>query len=224
MERYVLIVAGGSGVRMGASIPKQFLPLAGRPMLMSTIERFHRFDDECHITVVLPHPHIKFWKTLSAEHNFLVPHKIVSGGEERFHSVRAGLATLPDDGLVAIHDGVRPLVSAETIERCFAAAETDGSAIPVVASGESVRQLTPDGSRSLNRDTVKFVQTPQVFSLRNIKKSYRQDYSPRFTDDASVAEAAGFSVTLVDGNRENIKITTEDQLQYAENIIARFKD
>ena len=132
MEHFVLIVAGGSGRRMGATIPKQFLPLCGRPLLMHTIEKFYKTDPACNITVVLPQQHIPFWKELTEEHQFSVPHKIVAGGEERFHSVKNGLDTLPSEGLVAIHDGVRPMVSADTISRCFEEAERSGSAIPVV--------------------------------------------------------------------------------------------
>jgi 2-C-methyl-D-erythritol 4-phosphate cytidylyltransferase len=219
MERFVLIVAGGSGRRMGATIPKQFLPLCGRPLLMHTIEKFHNYDNSLNITIVLPAQHISFWNELIGQHHFSVPHKIVAGGEERFHSVKKGLDTLPEDGLVAIHDGVRPMVSAETIARCFEEGEKTGSAIPVVAPSESVRMLTVNGSLPLNRDVVRLVQTPQVFSLAIIKTSYQVDFSREFTDDAMVAEKAGYPVSLVDGNRENIKITTEDQLHYAETLL-----
>jgi 2-C-methyl-D-erythritol 4-phosphate cytidylyltransferase len=219
MERYVLIVAGGSGRRMGATIPKQFLPLCGRPLLMHTIEKFYKFDPSFNITVVLPSQHISFWNELVAQHRFSVPHKIVAGGEERFHSVKNGLDSLPEEGLVAIHDGVRPLVSGETISRCFDEAEKSGAAIPVVIPSESVRMLTSKGSMPLNRDVVRLIQTPQVFSLALIKKSYSDGYAPEFTDDATVAEKSGYPVCLVEGNRENIKITTEDQLHYAETLL-----
>lgn len=219
MEHFVLIVAGGSGRRMGATIPKQFLPLCGRPLLMHTIEKFYKYDSSCNITVILPEQHISFWNKLTAEHQFSVPHKIVSGGEERFHSVKNGLDTLPAEGLVAIHDGVRPMVSLDTISRCFDEAEKSGSAIPVVIPSESVRMLTTNGSMSLNRDIVRLVQTPQVFTLAIIKKSYQEDFSREFTDDATVAEKAGYPISLVEGNRENIKITTEDQLHYAETLL-----
>jgi len=219
MERFVLIVAGGSGRRMGATIPKQFLPLCGRPLLMHTIEKFHKYDSSFNITVVLPAQHISFWNELIAQHHFEVPHKMVAGGGERFHSVKNGLDTLPGEGLVAIHDGVRPMVSTDTISRCFDEAEKSGSAIPVVIPSESVRMLTVNGSLPLNRDVVRLVQTPQVFSLAIIKKSYEDGFSREFTDDATVAEKAGYPVSLVEGNHENIKITTEDQLQYAETLM-----
>jgi 2-C-methyl-D-erythritol 4-phosphate cytidylyltransferase len=216
MERYVLIVAGGLGRRMGNSIPKQFLPLLGRPLLMHTIEQFHRFDPSLHITVVLPEQHIDMWRELTVKYLFGVPHKIVAGGEERFFSVLNGLNTLPGRGLVAVHDGVRPLVSGETIARCFAEAARSGAAIPVVAPPESVRMVTVKGSMTLNRDNVRLVQTPQVFSLTTIKKAYECGFSALFTDDATVVEKAGFQITLVEGNNENIKITTPEQLLYAE--------
>jgi 2-C-methyl-D-erythritol 4-phosphate cytidylyltransferase len=224
MERHVLIVAGGSGRRMGSATPKQFLLLRQRPLLMHTIERFHTFDSSCTITLVLPEQHIKLWRELTTSHHFSVPHKIVAGGEERFNSVKNGLDTLPAQGLVAIHDGVRPLVAHQTIERCFAEADLSGAAIPVVEPPESVRMITVRGSMPLNRSNIRLVQTPQVFSLRLVKKAYLCEYSPEFTDDATVVERAGFQVSLVEGNAENIKITTPAHLLYAAAVMEAMAD
>lgn len=224
MERHVLIVAGGSGRRMGSATPKQFLLLCNRPLLMHTIERFHTFDSSCTITLVLPEQHIKLWRELVTIHHFSVPHKIVTGGEERFNSVKNGLDSLPAAGQVAIHDGVRPLVSQATIERCFAEALISGAAIPVIEPPESVRMVTVKGSIPLNRSNIRLVQTPQVFSLAVIKKAYLCDYSPEFTDDATVVEKAGFQVSLVEGNAENIKITTPAHLLYAAAEMAAMEE
>jgi 2-C-methyl-D-erythritol 4-phosphate cytidylyltransferase len=220
MERHVLIVAGGSGRRMGSATPKQFLLLRQRPLLMHTIEKFHTFDNSVAITLVLPEEHVKLWRELVTSHLFSVPHKIVAGGEERFNSVKNGLNSLPAKGVVAIHDGVRPLVSHQTIERCFAGVGISGAAIPVVEPPESVRMLTVKGSMPLNRSNIRLVQTPQVFSLEVIKKAYMCEYSPAFTDDATVVESAGFAVSLVEGNVENIKITTPADLRYADAVMA----
>ena len=224
MERHVLIVAGGSGRRMGSAIPKQFLLLRQRPLLMHTIEKFHSIDSSCNITLVLPEQHIIQWRELTARHLFSVPHKIITGGEERFHSVKNGLDSLPAAGLVAIHDGVRPLVSRQTIERCFAEADLSGAAIPVIEPPESVRMVTVRGSMPLNRSNIRLVQTPQVFSLAVIKKAYQCDYSPDFTDDATVVERAGFQVSLVEGNAENIKITTPAHLLYASAVMEAMEE
>lgn len=224
MERHVLIVAGGSGRRMGSATPKQFLLLQHRPLLMHTIEKFHSIDASCNITLVLPEQHILLWKELTTSHLFTVPHKIVAGGEERFHSVKNGLDSLPAAGMVAIHDGVRPLVSRQTIERCFAEAELCDAAIPVIEPPESVRMVTVRGSMPLNRSNIRLVQTPQVFSLAVIKKAYMCDYSPDFTDDATVVERAGYPVSLVEGNAENIKITTPAHLLYADAVMATMEE
>jgi 2-C-methyl-D-erythritol 4-phosphate cytidylyltransferase len=219
MKRYVLIVAGGAGRRMNSVLPKQFLPLAGRPLLMHTVETMYRLSGNAAVTIVLPEDHIDLWNTLVSRHRFAVPHNTTAGGEERFFSVKKGLETLPDEGLVAIHDGVRPLVSEETVARCFEEAENSGAAIPVVAPRESVRMVTVRGSLPVNRDAIRLVQTPQIFRLDLIRKAYETDFNPLFTDDATVAEQAGIPVSIVDGNIENIKITTPQDLQYAEMLL-----
>jgi 2-C-methyl-D-erythritol 4-phosphate cytidylyltransferase len=212
MKLYAVIVAGGSGKRMGSEIPKQYLELAGKPVLMYTIERFKAYDESIEIITVLPENQLRFWADLQKKYSFDIPHTIVKGGRTRFFSVRNGLKFVDIPGLVAIHDGVRPFVSSETMKRCFDMAEMHGNAIPVIPPSDSLRVVTKKGSKPLNRLNVRIVQTPQVFSADVIKKAYRQDYLPEFTDDATVVEKAGVKINLVEGNRENIKITTPEDL------------
>lgn len=217
---HVIIVAGGSGQRMASAVPKQFLPLGGRPILMRTIERFAAFDPAMDIIVVLPQSQTDYWQRLCHEHRFGIGHRTTAGGATRYESVRNGLALVDGEGLVGIHDGVRPLVSLPTLERCYAMAATHGNAIPACDSVDSVRMLKPDGSNTAaDRTCVKLVQTPQVFDVKLIKRAYQLGYRPTFTDDASVAEAAGIGINLTEGNRENIKITTPVDLLLAEAIL-----
>jgi 2-C-methyl-D-erythritol 4-phosphate cytidylyltransferase len=208
MDKYVLIVAGGKGLRMGGELPKQFLLLAGKPILMHTLEQFYLYDSAIKLVLVLPLDHQTYWKELCEAHQFIVPHQIAPGGETRFHSVRNGLQCVQTKGIVAIHDGVRPFVSQQVITRCFEQASLTGSAIPVLDMVESVRQYEGEGSRSVDRSRYCLVQTPQAFESTILLKSYEQSFSPQFTDDASVVESAGYTVTLVVGNKENCKITT----------------
>ncbi len=283
VKKYCIIVAGGSGKRMMSAIPKQFLLLDGKPLLMHTIERFHSFDPLLDIIVVLPPEHHSLWSSLVEEYSFGISHRVAAGGEERFHSVRAGLALvkgdslvagpggtverealqagadLPeteqdgtvareagraedmtlgtasgrvkdealvavhdgvsplvkDEALVAVHDGVRPLVSHDTIWRCYADAGEFGTAVPFVEPADSVRVLQGDDSRPLPRNAVRLIQTPQVFRASIIISAYERDFDPSFTDDATVAEAAGIKIHLTHGNRENIKITTPEDLAVA---------
>jgi 2-C-methyl-D-erythritol 4-phosphate cytidylyltransferase len=212
MELYVVIVAGGSGKRMGAEIPKQFLELAGKPVLMHTIERFKSFNNAIEIITVLPENQLRYWIDLQEKYSFSVPHTLVKGGSHRFFSVRNGLKFVNIPGLVAIHDGVRPFVSIDTIKRCFETAELLGNAIPSISPTESLRILTDQGSHPVNRMQVKQIQTPQVFNAGLIKKAYLQEYSPEFTDDATVLEKTGEKINLIEGNRENIKITNPEDL------------
>ncbi len=218
MKKYCIIVAGGSGRRMKSAVPKQFLLLGGKPVLMHTVERFHSFDASMEIIIVLPAEHHVLWKRLCAEHSFSVSHVVVAGGEERFHSVKAGLECITDNSLVAIHDGVRPLVSHDTIWRCFADAEEFGNAVPFIEPADSVRVLAGDDSRPVARTEVRLIQTPQVFRGSVIMKAYGREYDPVFTDDATVAEASGVKIHLTHGNRENIKITTPEDLAVAETL------
>lgn len=218
----ILIVAGGRGTRMGGPQPKQFLELAGRPVLMHTLEAFDRWDASARLIVVLPEDQIETWKRLCEAHVFGRTHHVVAGGETRFHSVRNGLGAVASDGLIAVHDGVRPLVAPSVIAACFAAAADGGAAVPVVPVVESVREVDADGgSRPVDRTRLRVVQTPQVFRADVLRAAYCLPYDPRFTDDASVVEASGVAVRLVPGNRENIKLTTPMDLLLAEQLMRR---
>ena len=219
MERSAIIVAGGSGKRMGGPIPKQFLLLKGKPLLCWTIEAFHRYEPAMPIIVVLPEQQIPIWKSLCIGHHFHVPHETVAGGEERFHSVRNGLAQVKHDGLVAVHDGVRPLVSVELIDRCFKASEEHGAAIPVVPIHSSVRELEGDKSYPVDRSMFRLVQTPQCFLAELLRRGFELTYDDAFTDEASLMERLDVEVFLVEGEERNIKVTTANDLMVVERIV-----
>ncbi|MCE8916130.1 2-C-methyl-D-erythritol 4-phosphate cytidylyltransferase [Bacteroides fragilis] len=219
MCRTALIVAGGKGLRMGSELPKQFLPIDGKPVLMRTLEAFHRFDEKMQIILVLPREQQDFWRELCEEHGFDIKHLIADGGETRFHSVKNGLVLVNGIGVVGIHDGVRPFVSQEVIARCFREAVVRKAVIPVIDVVETVRHLTESGSETVSRNDYKLVQTPQVFDADLLKRAYEQEFTPFFTDDASVVEAMGVPVYLVEGNRENIKITTPFDLKVASALL-----
>ena len=218
MKLYVVIVAGGSGKRMHADLPKQYIEVAGKPVLMHTIEKFRAFDSSIEIITVLPENQLRFWAGLQKKYSFNIPHTLVKGGKSRFYSVRNGLQFIDEPGLVAIHDGVRPFVSIDTIRRCFETAEKLGNAIPVISPSDTLRMVTEIGSETVNRLHFKQVQTPQVFNTDLIKKAYLQDYLPEFTDDATVLEKTGEKINLIEGNRENIKITNPEDLKIAESL------
>jgi 2-C-methyl-D-erythritol 4-phosphate cytidylyltransferase len=219
MRRHIILVAGGKGLRMGGDIPKQFLPVHGKPILMRTMEAFHRFDADIHLILVLPADQQDYWRTLCTQYQFHLPYSLATGGETRFHSVKNGLALVDDDGLVGVHDGVRPFVATEVVAACYHAAEQHPAVIPVVEVVETVRRLLPEGgSRTVPRSEYRLVQTPQVFPAEVLRRAYQQPYTPAFTDDASVVEALGIEVTLVPGNRENIKVTTPYDLRVAEML------
>ena len=215
---YVIIVAGGKGLRMGGDVPKQFLLLGDRPVLMHTLQRFADDCKDLQIILVLPQEQIEYWSDLGEKYHFGVEHWIVAGGETRFHSVQSGLAQIPDDaeGVVAVHDGVRPLVSREVIGKCFEEARRKKAVVPVVPVVESLRHVS-DGA--VPRADYRLVQTPQTFDIQLLKQAYRQPFSKDFTDDASVVEAFGHPISMVEGNRENIKLTTPFDLKIAEAII-----
>ncbi len=216
----VIIVAGGSGNRFKSNIPKQFVKLLGKPVLMRTIEVFFNYDPSLQIILVLPKQHTNYWKNLCEKHDFNIKHKIVWGGNTRFHSVKNALDTLnPLSDLVAIHDGVRPLVSEETIKRCFSKAKQTGNAIPGIPPHDSVRQITENTNHIIDRSLLQLIQTPQVFRIDKLKQAYKQDYREIFTDDASVLEMNGEKINLVEGNRENIKITNKIDLIIAETLM-----
>lgn len=218
---YVIIVAGGKGLRMGGEVPKQFLPVGGKPVLMRTLERFREAMPELQIILVLPKAQQDYWQQLCREHQFAVEYQLTDGGQTRFHSVQNGLALVPDDaqGVVGVHDGVRPFVSAEVICRCYETACESKAVIPVVPVVETVRHLQGASSVTVPRDEYRLVQTPQCFDIQLLKAANKQPYNDGFTDDASVVEAFGYDVKLVEGNRENIKITTPADLKFAEILI-----
>ncbi len=214
----VIIVAGGQGLRMGGEVPKQFIPVGGRPILMRTIERFREYSDALQIIVVLPKDQQDYWKTLCREHSFAVDYLLADGGETRFHSVKNGLQLIPDtaDGVVAVHDGVRPFPSIKVIRACYDEARRSGAVLPVVPVVETLRHIS---GRNVLRSDYMLVQTPQVFTIALLKEAYHQPYTEAFTDDASVVAAMGHAVSTVPGNRENIKITTPFDLQIAEVLV-----
>ena len=216
---YIIIVAGGKGLRMGSDIPKQFLPIGGKPVLMRTLERFHEYSKDLQIILVLPKAQQDYWMELCKQYNFTLDYQLADGGETRFHSVQNGLALVPDDaeGVVGVHDGVRPFVSIEVIKDCYKTAHTKQAVIPVTPVVETLRHIPTQ--------YVFFffffflVQTPQCFDIQLLKLANKQPYSESFTDDASVVEAYGHEVTMVEGNRENIKITTPFDLKIAETLL-----
>ncbi|MGL4780078.1 MAG: 2-C-methyl-D-erythritol 4-phosphate cytidylyltransferase [Bacteroidales bacterium] len=220
MKKYAILVAGGKGLRMGYELPKQFIEIKGLPVLMHTIKQFKKAVNDIEIIVVLPKEQQNYWSELIYKHNFECKHQIADGGETRYHSVKSGLSyTQTEKALIAIHDGVRPLVSPEVILRCFVTAQESGSAVPVLPMIDSIRHLTPDNSESVDRDKYVSVQTPQTFQAHIIHGAYRLPYTSLFTDDASVVEANGNIITLTEGNRENIKITTPFDLKLADILL-----
>ncbi len=225
MEKYIIIVAGGSGRRMHSEIPKQFLPINGKPILMRTLERFYDFSTAIHMILVLPEEYISYWQHICTEYNFEVPHVLVFGGKERFFSVQNALTHIPDTCLVGIHDGVRPFVKNKTIRSVFDTAETQKTAIPVITPSESIRQRIGDNqSKNINRNDICLVQTPQCFQSHLIKQAYQTNFRIDFTDDASVIESTtDTKITLVEGNEENIKITTPFDIVLAEAIFSSFE-
>ena len=224
---YVIIVAGGKGLRMGNDIPKQFLPIGGKPILMRTLERFREYSPTLQIILVLPKAQQDYWQQLCKEYAFDVEYILADGGETRFHSVQNGLAKIPNnaEGVVGVHDGVRPFPSIEVIRNCYETARTAKAVIPVIPVVETLRKITQKepsllcNSVTVPRDEYRLVQTPQTFDIQLLKAANRQPYNDNFTDDASVVEAFGFDITLVEGNRENIKITTPYDLKIAEVLI-----
>ena len=218
---YIIIVAGGKGLRMGSDIPKQFLPIGGKPVLMRTLERFRDYSPTLQIILVLPQAQQDYWHQLCKDYDFKVEYVLANGGETRFHSVQNGLAKIPDDaeGVVGVHDGVRPFPSIDVIRNCYETARTAKAVIPVIPVVETVRHLQGNTSETVPRNDYRLVQTPQTFDIQLLKAANKQPYNDGFTDDASVVEAFGFNTTLVEGNRENIKITTPYDLKIAEVLI-----
>lgn len=225
MEKVAILVAGGRGTRMGTSISKQYIPIGGKPVLMHTLEAFYRADTQIQLILVLPKDDFEFWKDLCLEYNFTLFHQTVAGGATRFQSVKNGLDSIPfSSGLVAIHDAVRPFVSQDVIKESFVKAKELGSAIAVVPLKDSLREVNDDGkSQFRERHKFRLVQTPQTFQLDKIKKAFETPERGEFTDDATVYEFQGWKVTLIDGNMENIKLTTPEDLEYAEFLLSKKK-
>ena len=226
MTHTVLIVAGGKGLRMGSDLPKQFLPIGGKPVLMHTIEAFHHFDRTMKIILVLPQEQQTYWQELCAKHSFVIEHTVVDGGETRFHSVKNGLACV-NSGLVGVHDGVRPFVSPEVIKRCYELAAIKKAVIPVIDVVETVRHITETGSETVSRNDYKLVQTPQVFETELITQAYKnlmEHDRENVTDDAMVVEQEmQIPVKLYEGSYCNIKITTPEDLDTAKGFIEHIK-
>jgi 2-C-methyl-D-erythritol 4-phosphate cytidylyltransferase len=219
LKKFALIVAGGSGTRMKKALPKQFLEIDGKPILMHTFEAFIRFDPSIQFILVLPENQFEYWKQLCTTHTFNIPHQLAPGGAVRFESVKNGLNLIDEDGIVFIHDGVRPLVSEQTLQNCLDTASEKGNALPVIPPAESVRRIDGKTSKAVDRSNYFLVQTPQTFRVSKIKEAYNQPYSDWFTDDASVLEASGSEIFTVQGNRENIKITFAEDLKFAASLL-----
>ena len=222
MNKAAILVAGGKGMRMGTSLPKQYLPLAGKPVLMHTLEKFFSADPSLLLILVLPKEDFEYWDSLCVSHAFVLPHQLVPGGESRFQSVKNGLMALPfQEGLVAIHDGVRPFVSEKVIQNSFELAAEKGSAIPVVALKDSLRKVETSGESSFqDRAHFRLVQTPQTFQLKPLLQAFAVEELAIFTDDATVYEHQGWKISLIEGNPENIKLTTPEDLAFAEYLVA----
>jgi 2-C-methyl-D-erythritol 4-phosphate cytidylyltransferase len=222
-NKAAILVAGGRGTRMGGQVAKQYLPIAGKPVLMRTLSVFYKVDPSTDLILVLPESDLLYWKELCSEYKFTIPHRLVVGGDSRFQSVRNGLNALnPETKLVAIHDGVRPFVAEEVISESFEVAERTGSAIAVIALKDSIRKLQDDGKSFYEeRQYFRLVQTPQTFQVEKIKKAFAVTELQQFTDDATVYENQGWQVTLISGNAENIKITTPEDIDYAEFIATK---
>lgn len=212
MKKFALIVAGGSGSRMNNNIPKQFIEINGRPVLMHTFDTFFKYDPNLEFILVLPKEHIQLWNSLCKLHRFVLNHKIAFGGNTRFQSVKNGLDKISEEGIVFIHDGVRPLVSGQTLKNCFETATKKGNALPVIPVTESVRVKEEKTSRTVDRSKYFLVQTPQTFRTDIILNAYKQTENNLFTDDASVLESLGETIHMVEGNRGNIKITFPEDL------------
>ncbi|MDR3285864.1 MAG: 2-C-methyl-D-erythritol 4-phosphate cytidylyltransferase [Prevotellaceae bacterium] len=220
MKNAVIIVAGGIGSRMGSHVPKQFLLINNKPVLMHTIKKFIDFDENIDIIITLPENQIQTWKNLCIKYDFRHNHTIIKGGITRFHSVRNALEKISENyKIIAVHDGVRPLINGETIRKCFDLATEKGNAVPVIQINESIRRIRENTSEIVNRDEIYIVQTPQIFAQDIIKQAYKQNYIPEFTDDASVVEKSGITINFIEGHRENIKITFPADIVFAERFV-----
>ncbi|MCG8412474.1 MAG: 2-C-methyl-D-erythritol 4-phosphate cytidylyltransferase [Bacteroidales bacterium] len=223
MKRYVIIVAGGSGQRMKSSIPKQFLEINTEIILMRSIRAFFNYDSSISIILVLPENQFDYWQKLCDKYQFKINHKLITGGETRFHSVKNGLQAVDSEGFVAIHDGVRPLIDKSTIDTIYKTAVEKGNAIPYIDCNNSVRIEQNNTNQIIDRNKIKLIQTPQAFDTKIILEAYKQNWDESFTDDASVVEKLGYKINLVKGNKRNIKITTKIDLIVAKAILSEDK-
>jgi 2-C-methyl-D-erythritol 4-phosphate cytidylyltransferase len=222
-KKTAVIVAGGSGKRVGGEMPKQFIPIAGKPMLFYSIEAFAGLDSEMEIIVSLPEEFQSYWQELVSEYKFPIRHTVASGGSERFHSVQNALhAITGNEGLVAVHDAARPFISTDLLRRLFTHASEHGSAIPAVTVADSLRMNSDQGWKPVNRSDYRAIQTPQIFRLAELKEAYKQEYAPKFTDDATVMESAGYSISLTEGDEYAFKITTAIDVVKAEALAGGF--
>ena len=218
-DKAIIIVAGGKGTRMGISLPKQFIVLGGKPILMHTIERFYHFCSEMKIILVLPKDDHSYWSQLCQEYHFTIPLMLAEGGETRFHSVKNGLALLDAERWVGVHDGVRPFVGLDVISNCFKEVQTHDAVIPTIDVVDTLRHRKGGKTVTVDRSAYQLVQTPQVFEADLLRAAYAQDFNASFTDDASVVEALGHAVRCIPGNRENIKVTTPFDLKIGEALL-----
>jgi len=221
MKYYAIIVAGGSGNRMQTETPKQFLLLNNLPVLMHTVKAFALSDSQPKILIVLNQEQHNYWARLCEEFNFRIPHQVIAGGTERFHSVKNAIDSIEEESFVAIHDAVRPLISKTLIDSCFNKAVELGNVIAAVQSSDSVRMLRADKTSALKRNEIYLVQTPQTFSLPVLKEAYKQEFNNSFTDDASVVESIGYEINIIEGERNNIKITYPIDLELAELLLKK---
>jgi 2-C-methyl-D-erythritol 4-phosphate cytidylyltransferase len=221
MKKYAIIVAGGTGTRMKGEVPKQFLLLNNKPVIVYSIEAFYSFDKSVQIILVIHPDYLNYWNQLCEKFKISVPFTIVTGGETRFDSVKNGLDTIAENGLVAIHDAARPLVTAEFIGSLFFEAEKYGSAMPGIPLNDTIRVIAGNTSRQLERTFLRAMQTPQVYGVTDLKMAYKQPFQPLFTDDASVMQLAGFHLHLTEGRVVNIKITNPEDLVLAETFLNR---
>ena len=221
MKKIVIIVAGGTGTRMQGKIPKQFIAINGKPVIIYSFEAFYEYDKSIKFIVALHPDYFSHWEKIIKKYPDYSNYEIVTGGRTRFHSVQNAVKIIKEKALVAVHDAVRPLVGVDTIARCFRTAGLNGSAVPCMEISESLREITSTGSRPLDRSKIKTIQTPQVFRSDILIKAYGQKYSAKYTDDSTVVENAGYNITLTQGNRHNIKITTKEDLILAETILTQ---
>jgi 2-C-methyl-D-erythritol 4-phosphate cytidylyltransferase len=219
MKYYAIIVGGGSGKRMQNVIAKQFLLLKNKPVLMHTLSAFYTSVFKPEIILVL-HPDLhQYWEELCQKYSFQIPHLLIKGGEQRFHSVRNGLMAIKGDGIVAVHDAVRPLVSAKLIANAYEIAEEKGNAVACIKASDSIRKIKDNDSKVIDREALVFIQTPQTFQISQLRIAYQQHYKLKFTDDASVVERAGFKINLIEGERNNLKITYPEDLELANFLL-----